>query len=400
MVEGKLFRKRDKVTKSCDPTVSEHQSMAVYREFPLGAVRTDGWFERIGQGIGSFRALCEIVGERFFAFSMITGARITALTVDRRNIDSTVVGFLVGAEGDDSHPDVQSLPLPDFRRRLVAALLTKGLPVPPPERDTDLEALQLHIGVRYLLLAPLYGYILLTLVVEDERSTLRMLVDGVETTCELEQFQQRLRTHVRDELDRSMTSQRSTIDLAYVAEAEKAMLEQDWTRVTDLLGTWPAPLAIFLRTPEGQMIAPETSALIARGLGILGTAWVCMGDIERAEEVFRLGVQYGQDGSVSADIFAQFGGSLLSDGRPGEAIGLLRRALALGAQPKLIFPMLAKAYCQRRRYVAARGCLLAALQEGVLKSELLEEIRVVRGALGAAASKLPNRLPDDDALAS
>ena len=53
-------------------------------EFELDSVRTDGWFERIGEGIGSFQALCEIVGERFFAFSIIVGARITALTVDHR----------------------------------------------------------------------------------------------------------------------------------------------------------------------------------------------------------------------------------------------------------------------------------------------------------------------------
>ena len=49
------------------------------RIFPLDEVRTDGWFERIGEEIGSFQALCEIVGERFFAFSVIAGARITAV---------------------------------------------------------------------------------------------------------------------------------------------------------------------------------------------------------------------------------------------------------------------------------------------------------------------------------
>ena len=50
-------------------------SEAKQREFDLDAVRTDGWFERIGEGIGSFQALCEIIGERFFAFSIIVGAR-------------------------------------------------------------------------------------------------------------------------------------------------------------------------------------------------------------------------------------------------------------------------------------------------------------------------------------
>jgi len=55
----------------------------------LESIRTDGWFERIGEGIGSFQALCDIVGPRFFGFAMITGARITSLTVDRRTPDNT-----------------------------------------------------------------------------------------------------------------------------------------------------------------------------------------------------------------------------------------------------------------------------------------------------------------------
>lgn len=363
--------------------------MSQPREFPLDAVRTDGWFERIGQGIGSFSALCDIVGERFFAFSMITGARITALTVDRRNPDDTLVDFVVGAEGEEEEADAQRLPLPDFRRRLVAALLIEGPPAPAPQRDTDVEALQLHVGVRYLLLAPLYGYSLQTLVVDGDRSTLRVLVDGRETTFDLLLFQQRLRAHVRDELERATSGQRSTIDLANVAEAEKASREKDWPRVTKLLGTWPAPLAIFLRTPEGQMIAPETSALIAKGLGLLATACVNLGEIERAEEIYRLGVQYGQDGAASAEIFCRFGEALLSDGRPGEAIGLLRRALALGADGKRVQPLLAKAFRLRKRYVAARGCLMDALQAGVPRQQIADEIEAVEKGLGTSLNAIP-----------
>ncbi|HNZ21857.1 MAG TPA: tetratricopeptide repeat protein [Polyangiaceae bacterium] len=367
--------------------------MSQFREFSLDAVRTDGWFERIGQGIGSFRALCDIVGDRFFAFSMITGARITALTVDRRNPDDTLVDFVVGGEGDDGDTDAQRLPLGDFRRRLVAALLIEGPPAPPPMRDTDVEALQLHVGVRYLLLAPLYGYSLQSLVIENDRSMLRVLVDGRESTFDLMLFQQRLRAHVRDELERVSSGQRSTIDLAKVAEAELASKEGDWRRVTKLLGTWPAPLAIFLRTPEGQMIAPETSSLIAKGLGLLGSACVHLGEIERAEEIYRLGVQYGQEGPVSAEIFTQFGEALLMDGRPGEAIGLLRRALALGADPKRVQPRLARAFRLRHRFVAARACLLAALDAGVDVVDVWDDIRPVREALGDAASRLPVELP-------
>src|SRR5436190_23912119 len=112
------------------------------RVFSLQAVRTDGWFERIGEGIGSFQALCEIIGERFFAFAMITGARITAVTVDRRNPENTIVDFSVGGGVEEEPTDVQRLTLSDFRRRLVGALLAEEVQAPAPLRETDPEALQ------------------------------------------------------------------------------------------------------------------------------------------------------------------------------------------------------------------------------------------------------------------
>src|SRR6202042_3669620 len=140
-------------------------SEAKQREFDLDAVRTDGWFERIGEGIGSFQALCEIIGERFFAFSIIVGARITALTVDRRNPDLSLVDFVVGVSEADEGLEPQRLTLADFRRRLVGALLVEDdKPAPPPTRESEVEVIQLFIGVRYLLLAPLYGYSLRKLV--------------------------------------------------------------------------------------------------------------------------------------------------------------------------------------------------------------------------------------------
>src|SRR5919112_4514692 len=105
-------------------------------EFSLDALRTDGWFERIGEGIGSFQALCEIVGERFFAFSIIVGARITALTIDRRSPDQTLVDFVVGSVEADGDLEPQRLTLADFRRRLVGALLVEEEKnVDVPERD-------------------------------------------------------------------------------------------------------------------------------------------------------------------------------------------------------------------------------------------------------------------------
>ena len=355
------------------------------RVFPLDAVRTDGWFERIGDGIGSFQALCDIVGEAFFAFSMITGARITALTVDRRNPDNTLVDFVISAPGDEEgETEAQRLTLVDFRHRLVGALLTEDATPGPPDRDTDIEALQLHIGVRYLLLAPLYGYSLRKLIVEGKASNIALYHDGVEETYELNDFRARVRAHIRDELERASAGSRSAIDLTKVAEAEVAAQKGEWPKVLSLLGTWPAPLAIFLRTPEGQMLTPDARGLIAKGLGLLGTACVKLGEEHQGEEVMRLAVQYAQDGAAAAEIFRRLGEAQLEDGRSGEAIGPLRRAANLGSPPKQIWPLLAKAFVHRQKYVAAFACVREARNAGVTDADMVEEIREIESHLGPA----------------
>src|SRR5271165_6978868 len=212
------------------------------RELDLDAVRTDGWFERIGEGIGSFQALCEIIGERFFAFSIIVGARITALTVDRRNPDLSLVDFVVGLSESDEALEPQRLTLADFRRRLAGALLVEDdKPAPAPTRETEIEAIQLYIGVRYLLLAPIYGYSLQKLVIaEPAGAHLTVLHDGVQEVHDLDAFRFRIRALVREELERVASGARSAIDLSKVTDAEAAALRADWTRIVQLLGSWPA----------------------------------------------------------------------------------------------------------------------------------------------------------------
>jgi tetratricopeptide (TPR) repeat protein len=355
------------------------------QEFSLDAVRTDGWFERIGEGIGSFQALCEIVGERFFAFSIIVGARITALTVDRRNPDLSLVDFVVGLGESENDLEPQRLTLADFRRRLVGALLVEDdKPAPAPTRETEIEVIQFYIGVRYLLLAPLYGYSLRKLVLDEDGPHLIVLHDGLEETHDLDSFRFRVRALVREELDRVATGSRSAIDLSKVTEAEGAALRGEWTKVVALLGTWPAPLAIFLRTPEGQMLTPDARALIAKGLGLLGSACVHLGEIEQAEEVFRIGIQYAQEGVAAADLFRRLGEALLQNNRPGEAIGPLRRALAFGGPATEVMPPLARAFAQRKRFVSAYACLRDALEAGVSERDIADELRQVEQALGVA----------------
>jgi len=205
-------------------------------------------------------------------------------------------------------------------------------------------------------------------------------------------FQARVRAHVREELERATSGHRATIDLAQVAVAEAAALAADWRRVVQLLGSWPAPLAIFLRTPEGQALAPEATSLIAKGLRLLGTAAMKLGDMNRAEEVFRLGVQYAHDSPMAADIFILLGEGFLAHHRPGEAIAPLRRAAALGAPVVQVQPLLARAFLRRSKYVAAFSCVREAFDAGVPQSELADELRQIEAALGPALTALRARM--------
>ncbi len=343
--------------------------MSEPRQFSLAAVRTDGWFERIGETIGSFQALCDILGPRFFAFAMITGARITALTVDRRVPDNTMVDFTVGEEAENN--DVQRVPLSEFRKRLVAALVKDESVPAAPERESDVEGLQQHVGVRYLLLAPLFGYVLESLVVEDGESRLEVVHDGVEETYQLSAFRARLRTHVRQEHERVSRGQGDgSIDLGKVSEAEDAAASGDHRRVAELLGAWPAPLAIFLRTPEGQALGIEARETVARGLSLLGSACVEFEDFEKAEEILRLAVQYAGEGPSAGDVYYRLGLALLVHGRCGEAIGPLRRAVALEATDPGLWPALGRAFLDRERNLAALAVAMAAHRKGV-STELL-----------------------------
>jgi hypothetical protein len=332
--------------------------------FSLEAIRTDGWFERVGERVGSFQALCDIVGERFFAFSLITGARITALTVDRRNPAESLVDFEVEGGSD---ADRQRLSLRRFRQRLVNALVSEESYGPIPSRDTDVEAVQLYIGVRYLLLAPLYGLSLLELLIDKSGAHLTLSNDGVEEEYELEEFRRALRSLVVEELDRVTAEApgRAGIDPSVIPQAEAAANQGDHGKVLELLGNWAMPLTLLLRTPNGQMLNEETRALLGGALGLLGMASLETGEVGQAEDVLRLAVQYTVDTAHAAPAYARLGIALLRMDRPAEAIAPLRRAVNLGAPAATVWPPLGEALLARNRLLAALGAVEEAVASGV-----------------------------------
>jgi len=354
-------------------------------EFDLAPIRADGWFERVGREIGSFVPLCDAVGEKFVAFSIVAGVRITAITIDRRNPANTIVEFMVGDGGAE-----QKLPLGEFRRRLVAALLGDD-PKPPKLADTlRPEALAEFIGSRYVLLAPLYGYGIQRLLGEAGKDADAKIVierSGTVDTMSLVELRDRLRSEVRRELNRAREGP-FALDLNRVDQAADASSRGEQSRVIDLLGSWPGPLSLLLRTPAGAALGPDQRSLIAKGLLLLGAAYASEGKIGWAEELYRLGIQYDNGSPGAAALFAKLGRTMLLAQRYGEAIGPFRRALALGATEVDVLPELGRALVRRGKLVAAIGCLERARMVGAAGPELSNDLAESYERLGAAGAGL------------
>lgn len=358
--------------------------------FRLDDVRADGWFERLGEGSPTFSQLCDVVGTRFVAFAVVAGVRITSVSVDARMPDASIIEFTLG-EGGPS----QRLALGEFRRRLSAALLADeeaDRPLPEKPRPDDITA---FIGFRYVLLAPILGLKLCELRVTHERGA-RVLVDLGGATDELGVADLRgiIKDRIRAEAARARPQSPFAIDLHVVPEALRAAERGEHERVVEILGAWPGPLSLLLRTAEGQGLSADVRSTLARALAVLGSAYVVLDRVEWALEVLRLGVQWGQDGPIAGDLFRRLGEAHLAKQRPGEAIGLLRRAIQLGAARNDVLPKLAAAFAARQRHLAAIAVLEEAIESGASESSI-DEIRAEAiGVLGAPWIRFRDFLAD------
>ncbi len=360
------------------------------KTYSLEKARADGWLEQLGEGSQGFAQLCEVVGTNFVAFSVIAGIRITALTVDPRNPDGSVVEFMIG-----DLEDTQQLRLGDFRERLAQAMLSHDEPVGElPEEATDAETLQSFIGFRYVLLAPLYGIGLEELRVEGGEALITARIDGTSSAMSLTTLRELVRERVRLDVERVRAPSPFSIDLNVVPQARRAAEAGDHEAVTELLGSWPGMLSLLLRTAEGQGLSAEVRASLADSLGMLGSAYVALGRHEWAQEVLRLGIQWAQDQlEVSAVLFGRLAEANLAEGRHGQAIGLFRRALALGASRRALLPELARCFLARERYLAALLTADEALAAGA-DAEAVREVREASKAhLGDAWERFRLRVP-------
>lgn len=357
--------------------------------FSLEAARADGWLERLGEGQPAFGKLCEIIGEHFVAFSVIAGVRITAIALDARSPERSMVDFSIGDDGP-----TQRLSLADLRRKLGEVVMTDTTPEPTGRlpASPSIEELQARIGFRWVLLAPIYGYELRQLHVDAGGATSFTLGrDGTSLVMSLEELKEALRSSVRVDMTRAAASRVAapfSIDLSLVPQVLQAAAQSEHERVIDLIGAWPGPLSVLMRTAEGQGLAPDARAALSRALGALGTAHAKLGRIEWGQEVLRLGIQWAQDGTAAGELFARLGRLALEGQRPGESIGLLRRALSLGAEPALVLPSLARAFVEQGRMLPALVLVERARALGIRDTELEEAANVaMSGPLGAPFSR-------------
>lgn len=350
------------------------------RAFRLDDVRADGWFERLGEGSPTFGQLCDVVGPRFVAFAVVAGVRITSVSVDARVADASQIEFTLGEGGP-----AQRLPLGEFRRRLASALLSDDEPqrsLPAKPKSDDLTA---YLGFRWVLLSSVFGIKLRELRIHpDGRDGVVIDLGGAIDELPVRELREVIKDRIRAESQKARPPSPFAIDLNVVPKVLEAATAGDHERVIDLIGAWPGPLSLLLRTAEGQSLSPEVRATLARALGVLGSAYVAVDRVDWAQEVLRLGIQWGQDGPVAGDLFRRLGEAHASKDRHGEAIGLFRRAIQLGAHKRDVLPRLAQSFAARQRHLAAMTCVEEALAEGAPEASLADVRDEALGALGEA----------------
>jgi hypothetical protein len=349
----------------------------------LKATRADDWFDRIGDRVEGFRAIADLMGERFLAYAMILGLQIRSLSRDPHVPANTTVEY----DSGDGEP--QSLLLGEFRMRVVQALLKRRHEPAIAELPLEDDAAVALLGPTVLLVAPLFDLRLETLIVSPETPQ-RLVVGFVSSVgmsyLEWPSFEALIRQLIVGDL-RGAQGEPFQLDLSAVETARRAADRGDHVGVIRVLENWPGLLAALQRTPVVRRLNPQQLQMIGEGLLLLGGAFENQGRRVWSEELYRLGLQLVREERPSAELFFRLGELLMSGERYGEAIGLLRRAQALGVGEDRVLPPLGRALLRRGKRVAAALLLSRARAAGVdapgLAADLDELRRAIEGTQAA-----------------
>jgi tetratricopeptide (TPR) repeat protein len=212
----------------------------------------------------------------------------------------------------------------------------------------------------------------------------------------LEDFRDVIDERVRTELGMARPSGEVAIDLAVVEQAEEANARGNFGATIAMLSPWLTPISMLLRTGEAAELGEEVHGRLSAGLDLLGSAYSGLGDYDAANEVLRLGIQWAGDSNKAGDLYLALGRASVSAAKHGEAIGLLRRALTLGADESQALPLLAQSLCARDQSVAAMVCVERARRAGADHSDLQNVEKELRGRLGKTWSSLEAWLDKTD----
>ena len=351
---------------------------AAPRIYDLTAARPDGWFEGVLRQSKDFERACQIIGRNTLGLALVAGVRIMSLTANAHAEKLTTVEYSIGHD-----PRVKQVALPEFRqtigRYLLAPLDDSALP-----DDPDVEALQAHIGGRYLLEASLFHVQPLELRHDDGVSELTLQFNELRHVLSLQGFRDVMDERVCSELGIGQPDDEVAIDLAVVDQAEEANAHGNWGATVAMLTPWLNPISMLLRTGEADELHEEVRGRLSESLDLLGTAYANLGDLDAANEVLRLGVQWAGDSSKAGDLFMALGRASVASGKHGEAIGLLRRAIRLGVAEREILPLLARSLSARDQQLAAVVCIDRARNAGADAGELAELRSELEAGLGEA----------------
>ncbi|HEX2676918.1 MAG TPA: hypothetical protein VHM19_09770 [Polyangiales bacterium] len=352
----------------------------------LGDIRADGWFEQLAAEIPEFEQLCQVLGTRFVAFSFIAGVRITSISYDPHSPESSLVDFALGES-----EETERLSLGDFRERLGSALVSaEAEPIVLPAQPSP-DDIRSCLGRRYLLLAPIFGIRIASLRVVNGAPLVEVDLGHVREEISVQGLRDILDNAVRSEVARAKPAAPFSIDFKKIPQAEDANRRADYNETIALLGAWPGPLSMFLRTPQGQALGRAERSKLVKALGLLGQAYLKKQQTDWAEDVLRLGIQFGQELEASGPLFGMLGQVRVETERYGEAIGLLRRALSLGSDRALLID-LARSFSARDRNVAALACLDDAAAAGADAASLKPLRDKIEKALGSAYLKYRDAL--------
>lgn len=347
------------------------------RAYDLSAARPDGWFEQVLDQSKDFEKAVEIIGRSTLGLALIAGARILSLTANPHSENLTTVEFSIGED-----PAVRQVSLSEFRETIAEVLLTPLQSWILPD-DPDVEALQAHIGGRYMLEAALFQVEPLELRADLGLSEITLQFNELQHVLALEDFRDVLDERVRSALGIDRKDD-NAIDLAMVDQAEEANAHGNWGATVAMLNPWLTPISMLLRTGEAEGLSEDVHGRLSVSLDLLGTAYANMGELEAANEVLRLGIQWAGESGKAGNLFLALGRASVASAKHGEAIGLLRRAIRLGAEERDALLLLAQSLGARDQVLAAMVCHERARELGADAAELEAVLADLQARLGEA----------------